>query len=89
MTILCDNQQTIRLLAIDTPRLTTKLKHVDMHSYWLRQEVQEKRIKIDWIATADIVADGFTKLLPPQKHTAFVKQLNLIDITEQLNKLSS
>ena len=29
-------------------------------------------------------ADGFTKLLPKQKHEAFVLQLNLIDIGYRL-----
>jgi hypothetical protein len=87
--IYCDNQQTIRLLNMDTPRLTTKLKHVDVHSCWLRQEVQDKRLKIEWIPTAQMVADGFTKILPPQKHANFIKQLNLLDISEELQKVST
>jgi hypothetical protein len=85
LSIFCDNQQTIRLLYKETPCLTTKLKHVDVHSCWLRQEVQSERIKIDWVPTADMVADRFTKLLPPQKHATFLKQLNLVDITDLLN----
>ena len=32
----------------------------------------------DWLATSDMPADGLTKLLPPQKHTNFIKQLNLV-----------
>jgi hypothetical protein len=31
--IYCDNKQTIRLLTIETPKLETKLKHVDIYSY--------------------------------------------------------
>jgi hypothetical protein len=89
ISIYCDNQQTIRLLSRDTPRLTTKLKHVDVHSCWLRQEVQAKRLKIDWIPTGQMVADGFTKLLTPQKHANFLKQLRLIDITEELQETST
>jgi hypothetical protein len=42
--------------------------------------VQAKRIKVEWVPTADMVADGFTKILPAQKHAEFVKQLNLVDI---------
>ena len=37
--IECDNQQTIRLLLSDHPRFTTKLRHIDIHHHWLRQEV--------------------------------------------------
>ena len=29
--ILCDNQQALRLLQKETPKLATKLKHVDIH----------------------------------------------------------
>jgi hypothetical protein len=76
----CDNQQTIRLMTTPAIKLATKLKHVDIHQHWLRQEVQEKRLNIDWIPTADMPADGLTKALPGQKHTKFIKQLGLIDI---------
>ena len=45
-TLLCDNIQTIRLLRQDTPKLDTKLRHIDVHQHWLRQEVQDKKINI-------------------------------------------
>lgn len=78
--IYCDNQQTLRLLQKEDPKLATKLKHVDIHQCWLRQEVQNDRIKVEWISTQDMVADGFTKALSPQKHQLFVRQMNLVDI---------
>ena len=78
--ILCDNQQTLRLLQKETPRLATKLKHVDIHQCWLRQEVQNGRIKVEWVATDKMIADGLTKSLPPQKHQIFVKLMNLVEV---------
>ena len=39
LTIECDNTQTIRLLVDESTKLQTKLRHVDMHSHWLCQEV--------------------------------------------------
>jgi Reverse transcriptase (RNA-dependent DNA polymerase)/GAG-pre-integrase domain len=78
-TIFIDNMQTIRLLKTSTPRLTTKLRHVDIHQAWLRQEVQRKRIEVEWVATVDMVADGLTKPLSGQRFQNFVKQLNLVD----------
>ena len=83
-TINCDNQQTIRLLTKETPKLQTALRHVDIHQCWLRQEVQARHIKVQWVPTADMVADGFTKVLPAQKHAGFVRQLNLVDIKDKL-----
>jgi hypothetical protein len=82
-TIYCDNTQTIRLMTKETPKLQTALKHVDIHQCWLRQEVQAKRIKVEWVPTSEMVADGFTKILPAQKHAEFVRQLNLVDIKDK------
>src|SRR6266536_458044 len=78
--VYCDNLQTIRLLKQETPKLKTALCHVDIHQSWLRQEVQAGRLNVEWIPTADIVADSFTKMLSTAKHTEFVRQLNLVDI---------
>jgi hypothetical protein len=85
-TIYCDNTATIRLLSKEEPKLITALKHVDIHQSWLRQEVQKGTIPIQWIATADMVADGLTKELSPTKHQQFIKQLGLIDIQEMILK---
>ena len=78
--IFCDNQQTLRLLKKETPKLATRLKHVDIHQCWLRQEVQCGRITVDWIESNKMIADGFTKILPAQRHRIFVQQMNLVDL---------
>ena len=85
LSIQCDNQQTIRLLIQDTLRLVTKLRHVDIHNHWLRQEVQADRLRIEWVRTADMRADGLTKALPTQKHRKFVEDLGLVDVKDLLN----
>jgi hypothetical protein len=76
----CDNQQTIRLLTTPAIKLATKLKHIDIHHHWLRQEVQDQKLQLKWIPTNNMPADGLTKALPTQKHLQFIKQLGLIDI---------
>lgn len=68
VTLECDNQQTIRLLRSDSPRLATKLKHVEISNLWLKQEVQAGKLHIEWVGTADMKADGLTKALLGQKH---------------------
>ena len=80
--IHCDNQQTLSLVQNETPRLSTRLRHVDIHSCWLRQEVQEKRITTAWIPTARMPADGLTKALSNQKHQNFIQLLNMVDISD-------
>jgi hypothetical protein len=79
LTIFCDNRQTIHMLTNDTMKLSTKLKHVDIHQHWLRQEVQAKRIQLKWVSTTEMSADGLTKGLTKQKNDEFVKQLCLVD----------
>ena len=83
----CDNQQTIRLLTTPAIKLATKLKHVDIHQHWLRQEVQDNKLNLEWIPTADMPADGLTKALPTQKHNTFLKQLGLVDIKHLIQDL--
>ena len=38
--INCDNQQSVWIVMKETPTVSTKLRHVDIHQFWLRQEVQ-------------------------------------------------
>ena len=77
--------QTIRLLTANDPQLTTKLKHVDIHTHWLRQEIQEGNIILEYQPTATLVTDGFTKELPRQKHEKFIRQLNMVDLPSFTN----
>ena len=79
----------MRLLDESSPKLTTKLRHVDIHQHWLRQEIQNKRIRLQWTPSAEMVADGLTKPLPPQRFKQFVKQLNLTDIRELIQPSSN
>jgi hypothetical protein len=79
--IRCDNRQTLRILEKDVLKLDIKLKHVDIHRHWLRQEMQADRIHVSWILTSEMSADGFIKILSRQKHEEFIRQLNLVDIS--------
>ena len=78
--IHCNNLQTVGLMLKETPKLVTKLKHIDIHGHWLRQEVSHENIQIQWISTTEMPADGLTKSLPRQKHESFIRQLNMVDI---------
>jgi hypothetical protein len=87
ITIECDNARAISLLTTEDASFDTKLRHVDIHHLWLRQEVQAKRISIRWVATANMVADRLTKLLPRQQHERFVKLLRIVDIRHQISDI--
>lgn len=82
--IQCDNQQTIQLVNKDIAKLQTKLRHVDIHNHWLRQEARRNRIKVEYRPTTDMIADGLTKAMSHTQFQKFVKQIGLTDITERL-----
>jgi Reverse transcriptase (RNA-dependent DNA polymerase) len=84
ITIQCDNKQTIRLVNADIASLQTKLRHVDIHNHWLRQEAARKRIKVVYTPSNDMIADGLTKSLHAQQHQRFVRQVGLVDIRQRL-----
>lgn len=76
-----DNMQTYRILVTNDEKLLTRLRHVDIHNLWVKQQIQNNVVKVKWIRTLDMVADGMTKILPRQKHEDFVKMLNLKEIS--------
>ena len=39
--LMCDNQQTVKILTQGAPLLTTKLRHIDIHQHWLRERLRE------------------------------------------------
>ncbi len=87
LTIEYDNSQTIRLLVDKSMKLRTKLRHVDIHSHWLRQKVQRGSIYICWVLTKEMVAEGLTNALSStQKHNFFVR---MTGIEAQKNPLAS
>jgi hypothetical protein len=63
-----DNQGAIALAK--NPHLHERSRHIDISYYYVQDLVQKGRVIIDYIPTADMVADSFTK---PLERTAFDK----------------
>ena len=84
--IACDNQQTIRLVIGSAERISTKLRHVDIHNLWLRQEHAKGQFQLTYVPTADMPADGLTKNLTRAKFEHFRSLLNLQDIRQALGE---
>jgi hypothetical protein len=85
LSIECDNRQTIRLLVEEVAKLQTKLRHVDIHSHWLRQEVQRGSIQLTWQETKKMMADGLTKAL---NKALFQKFRDMIGLEDQVERLT-
>jgi hypothetical protein len=85
MTLYNDNLQTIRILISEIAKVETKLRHIDVTQCWLREFVQRGILKMNYLPTAQMTADGMTKMLSSQKHKEFMKQLELIYTQKMMN----
>ena len=50
----------------------------DIHNHWLRQEVARGVIQVQYVPSSEMLADGFTKVLPANKWAGFLEQLGLV-----------
>ena len=87
LTIECDNRQTICLLVQQAAKLQTKLRHIDIHSHWLRQEVQRGAICIKWQETKQMMADGLTKALGKQPFNHFLDLIGIENLNDRLEAI--
>jgi Reverse transcriptase (RNA-dependent DNA polymerase) len=71
-----DNQGAIALTK--NPHLNERSKHIDISYHHIRDLEEQKRIKINYVPTTDMVADGFTK---PLERVAFDKFKTMLGVT--------
>jgi hypothetical protein len=69
MTVHCDNQAAIQISENDISHDRTK--HIDIRHYFIRDEVNENQIKLQWTSTHNQFADIFTKPLGEQIFVRF------------------
>jgi hypothetical protein len=60
--VYCDNASTISISK--NPVMHSKMKHISIKYHFLREQVVEKNIPIEYVGTKEQVEDIFTKLLP-------------------------
>ena len=66
--IYMDNQPAI--LLTQNPLTNGAVKHIEIIYHFVRYNVRVRNISVSYISTADMLADGLTKLLPTSKHNA-------------------
>ena len=67
MTILCNNNTAICLSS--DPAMHSCVKHINIQYHFLRERVQNKKLKISYVNTRDNIANIFTKALTPGPFT--------------------
>ena len=77
LTIKADNQGAIAL-AKDN-KFHSRTKHIDLRYHFIREAVEERKIKMEYIPSSENVADIFTKALPRPKFEELVMRLGLVE----------
>jgi hypothetical protein len=72
-----DNQSTIKLA--NNPIHTNRSKHIDVRYHATRNYVQDKFIRLEYVATSEMIADITTKSLGSTLQKKFVKLIGLTD----------
>jgi hypothetical protein len=70
-----DNQSALSVAK--NPEHHGRMKHLDLRFFWLRDEVEKKRISVIHLRTDDMPADVLTKALGRVKHLDMVRMIGL------------
>eukprot|EP00253_Pinus_taeda_P017652 PITA_17652 len=78
-TIICDNQNSIKLA--NNPVFHKNTKHIDTQFHFVREKVQSKEIHLEYCNTCDNVVDTFIKPLGKVKFQMFREMLGIYENT--------
>jgi hypothetical protein len=74
--IYCDNISAISISK--KPVMHSKMKHIPIKYHFLREQVAEKNIRVEYVDTKEQVADIFTKPLPWEPFEYLRQRLGVI-----------
>jgi hypothetical protein len=73
VTILCDNQASIKIAHQD--QCSSKTKHISMKYHQIRCYIKTGDVRMEYVQSKDNIADGLTKALDTISHQDFVNGL--------------
>ena len=74
--IYCDDTRTISISK--NPMMHSKLNHIPIKYHFLREQVAEKKIRVEYVGTKEQVVDIFTKQLPREAFEYLRQRLGVI-----------
>ena len=74
--ILVDNQSAMALAKNST--FHDRTKHIAVRHHFIRDEIEERRIRVEYVPTGDQVADVLTKALAREKHSRFSEDMGVL-----------
>ena len=73
--ILVDNQGSLKLA--ENPEFYKRTKHIDIIYHFIRECINNNKLKVGYIPTKEQLADGFTKGLDNPKHKTLIENIRL------------
>ena len=80
VTLYCDNTSAINISK--NPLIHTKTKHIAIKYHYVRELVQDKEVKMEYINTKEKIADIFTKELPKDAYEYLRGKLEVITLSK-------
>ena len=78
--IMCDNTSAISITK--NPVMHSRTKHIEVRHHFIRDHFQNGIIKLEYVNTAEQLADIFTKALPRESFLHIRMKLGIIDPSE-------
>ncbi|MBW0518240.1 hypothetical protein O181_057955 [Austropuccinia psidii MF-1] len=73
-----DNQGAISL--VKNPQVNERSKHFDLIFHWIQEKKEDRTLKVNYIATQEMLSDGLTKALARPLHLKFLKNVGLLEV---------
>ena len=78
--LYCDITSSINMSK--NPVMHTKKKHIAIKYHYLRELVQDKEVKMEYVNSKEKIVDIFTKLLPKDAHEYLRGKLGMIPLSK-------
>ena len=82
VTLYCDDTSAINISKNIV--MHTKTKHIAINYHYLRELVQDKEVKMEYVNTKEKIVDIFTKALPKDSHEYLRGKLGVIPQSKAL-----
>ena len=82
VTLYCDNTSAINISK--NPIMHIKTKHISIKYHYVRELVQEKEVRMEYVHTKEQIADIFTKALPKDAHEYLRGKLGVIPLSKAI-----
>jgi hypothetical protein len=78
MPLLCDNQSAIRLAK--NPEFHQRTKHIQIKYHFIREQLKNGIIDLQYVSTEDQLADILTKPLETNRFQKLREKMGIIDV---------